>query len=65
MQKATSRKRLTQFEVSDYLEKNNIHHRDTGFFYEASKRKEKGQTDLGASVLSRSNKSPSDLIENT
>ena len=63
-QKATSRKRLTQFEVSEFLLKNNIH-RDTEPFYEANKRKEKGQTDLAAFVLSRSSKSLNDLIENT
>ena len=63
-QKATCRKRLTQFEVSEFLLKNNIR-RDTELFYEANKRKEEGQTDLAAFVLSRSSKSLNDLIENT
>ena len=38
--------------------------RDTELFYEASKRKEEGQTGLAALVLSRSSKSINDLIEN-
>ena len=63
-QKATSRQRLTQFEVSEFLLKNNIHC-DVELFYEANNRKEEGQTDLAAFVLSRSSKSLSDLIENT
>ena len=63
-QKTTCRKLLTQFEVSEFLLKNNIR-RDTELFYEANKRKEEGQTDLAAFVLSRSSKSLNDLIENT
>ena len=63
-QKATSRKLLTQFKVSEFLAKNNIH-LDTESLYEANKRKEEGQTDLAAFVLSRSSKFLSDLIENT
>ena len=63
-EKATSRKRLTQFEVSEFLLKNNMHG-DTELFYESNKRKEEGQIDLAAFVLSRSSKSLNDLIENT
>ena len=63
-QKATSRNRLTQFEVREFLLKNNMH-LDTELFYKANKRKEEGQTDLAAFVLSRSSKSLNDLIENT
>ena len=63
-QKTTSRKRLTQFEVSEFLVKNNIH-RDTDLFYEANKRKSEGQTDFAAFLLFRSSKSLNDLIENT
>ena len=63
-QKATSRNRLTQFEVREFLLKNNIH-LDTELFYEANKRKEEGQTDLAAFVLSRSSKPLNDLIEST
>ena len=63
-QKATSRKRLTQFEVTEFLVKSNIH-RDTELSYEANKRKEEGRTDFAALVLSRSSKSLNDVIENT
>ena len=65
-QKATSRKRLIQFEVSEFLVKNNIH-RHTELFYEANKRKEEGQrqTDLASFVLSSSSKYLNDPIENT
>ena len=38
-QKATATKRLSQFEVSEFLFKNNIH-RDTEPFYKANKAKE-------------------------
>ena len=40
----------------EFTLENNIH-RDTKLFYEANKRKEKGQTDLAVFELSRSNKS--------
>ena len=63
-QKTTCRKRLTQFEASGFLLKSNIR-RDTEHFYKANKRKQEGQTDLPAFVLSRSIKSLNDLIENT
>ena len=63
-QKATSRKRLTQFEASEVLVKNNIH-RDTELLYEANKRNEERKTDFAAFVLSRSSKFINDLIENT
>ena len=63
-QKTTCRKRLTQFEVSEFLLKSNVR-RDTKLFYKANKRKEEGQTDLAAFVLSRSSKSLNDLTENT
>ena len=63
-QKTTCRKRLTQFEVSEFLLKRNIR-RDTELFYEAKKRKEEEQANMVAFVLSRSSKSLNDLIENT
>ena len=63
-QKATSRKCFTLFEFSEFLVENNIHC-DTELFYEANKRKEEGQTDLAAFVLSKSSKCLNDLIEST
>ena len=63
-QKARYRKRITQFEVGEFLVKNNIH-QDTDLFYEANKTKEDTQTDLAAFLLSRSSKALNDLIENT
>ena len=52
--KARSRKCLIQFEVSESLVKNDIYV-DTKLFLEASERKEKGQIEFAAFVLSRSN----------
>ena len=63
-QKATCKKLLTQFEVSEFLLRNHIC-RDTELFYEANKREEEEQTDLAVFVLCRSSKSLNDLIENT
>ena len=63
-EKATSRKRPTQFKVTDFSWTKNIY-RDTELLYEGNKRKEERQTDLVAFVLSRSSISLNDLIENT
>ena len=57
-------RRLSNFDVSEFLVKHDIH-RDTELFAEANSRKEEGQTDLAAFVLSRSSKALNDLIENT
>ena len=63
-QKARSVKRLTQFNVSDFLVKNDVH-QDIERFLEEHKRKEEGQTDLAVFILSRSSKSLHDLVEIT
>ena len=62
--KARSSKCLSQFEVSTFSAKDDIHW-DTELFLEASKRKGKRQTYLVAFVLGRSSKSLNDFTKNT
>ena len=63
-QKATSRKRPTQFEVSELLFKKMYLSWHQAFLW--SKEKKRGrQADLAVFVLARSSKSLNDLIENT